>query len=91
MARRFSLRLALIVAVGLAVRLVYLWASRKGTCNFLYPADRPPGCAGDSYVYHYGARLLADGKGFIVPTDYVVSGGTVHKAGYGEALSSVLH
>jgi hypothetical protein len=80
-ARRFTLRLGLVVAVGLAVRLAYLWFSRKGTCNFTYPADRPPGCAGDSYVYHWGARLLAEGKGFIVPTDYIVSGGTVHKAG----------
>jgi hypothetical protein len=79
--RRFSFRLALVVALGLAVRLAYLWFSRKGTCNFLYPADRPAGCAGDSYVYHWGGRLLAEGKGFIVPTDYIASGGAVHKAG----------
>ena len=52
--RRTSDRLAL----GLAVRLLYLWFSRHGTCNFLLPDDRPQGCAGDSYVYHFQARLL---------------------------------
>ncbi len=79
MARRFSVRLGAVVAVGLAVRLLYLWLSRHGTCNFLLPEDRPQGCAGDSYVYHFQARLLVEGKGWITPTDYYVSGGTVLK------------
>jgi 4-amino-4-deoxy-L-arabinose transferase-like glycosyltransferase len=73
--------LALIIAAGLALRLAYLWFSRKGACDFDLPQDRPAGCAGDSYVYHFGARLLAEGKGFIVPTDYIVSDGAIRKAG----------
>ena len=73
MARRFSLRLALIVAVGLAVRLVYLWASRKGTCNFLYPADRPPGVRRRRAVDRVGQS--ADGGRGAVRRD-AVDGGT---------------
>jgi 4-amino-4-deoxy-L-arabinose transferase-like glycosyltransferase len=46
--------------LGLAVRLGYV---------FLYQYHVHIG--GDSFYYHYGANLLADGKGFIQPYDYV--------------------
>ncbi len=81
--RRFVFRLLVIVALAFALRMAYFWFSRKGLCDFTYVNDLGyhRGCPGDSYVYHHGANLLAEGKGFIVPTDYYVSGGTTRKAG----------
>ncbi len=69
--------------MAFALRMAYFWFSRKGVCDFTYPLDYfySPGCPGDSSVYHHGANLLADGLGFIVPTDYFASGGTTLKAG----------
>ncbi len=54
--RRFAWALAGIAALGLAIRLVYILGYRRHL-NF----------GGDAFVYHAGANLLADGKGFIWP------------------------
>ncbi|HEX4902328.1 MAG TPA: glycosyltransferase family 39 protein [Acidimicrobiales bacterium] len=56
--RWFRWGLLAIVAVAVAIRLVYA----LGTV-----ADDP--VSGDSYYYHHAARLLADGEGMIFPYD----------------------
>ncbi len=81
--------MVLPIVVGVVIRLVYLWAVQRTQC----PAPGWEGgvpmpgtasrCPGDSYVYHYGADLLAQGKGFVIPTDYRVTGGAVARA-YGD-------
>ena len=54
--RRFAWALAAIVALAFAIRLVYILRYRQ-QLHF----------GGDAFVYHAGANLLADGKGFIWP------------------------
>jgi len=54
--RRFLGWLAAAVVLGAAIRFPYLWFDRRHV-EFL----------GDSYYYHRGANLLADGEGFINP------------------------
>jgi hypothetical protein len=56
---RFARRLSVITVAALAGRLGYVLAVRRHT-----PAW------GDAFVYHNGANLLADGKGFIDPGRY---------------------
>jgi hypothetical protein len=46
--------------VGLAVRVAYILIVRR---------DVLPG--GDSFFYHFGARLLVEGHGFIEPTPFI--------------------
>jgi 4-amino-4-deoxy-L-arabinose transferase-like glycosyltransferase len=58
--RFFERRLATIAGAGLALRLVYVVAVRTHSG---LPAP-------DAYLYHYGANLLAQGKGFIDPYVY---------------------
>lgn len=53
--------LAAIAAVALAVRVAYVLLVR-----------RHPPLVGDAYQFHYGANLLADGKGFIDALGYKV-------------------
>jgi 4-amino-4-deoxy-L-arabinose transferase-like glycosyltransferase len=55
--------LTAIAAVGLAVRLGYVFGWQYGV---------PIG--GDSFYYHNAANLLADGRGFIDPYDYHTRG-----------------
>lgn len=57
--RRFCIAVASTVAVGLAVRLAYIWFERRGL-----PVN------GDARYYHEGANLLAEGKGFVEPYLY---------------------
>lgn len=54
--RRFWWALGGVAALALAVRLVYIFGFRQ-QLHF----------GGDAFVYHAGANLLADGKGFIWP------------------------
>jgi hypothetical protein len=61
--RRFLSRLALITLLGLAVRLAFV---------LLVKRDQP--VWGDTYVYHWGARLLADGHGLIEPLRFNATG-----------------
>ncbi len=56
---QFERRLAAITLLALAGRIAYTLAARHDT-----PAW------GDSFSYHYGANLLADGRGFIDPLRY---------------------
>jgi len=53
---RWRLRLALIVIVGLATRVGYVFAYRRHAAP-----------TGDAFYFHYQADLLAAGKGFIDP------------------------
>ena len=55
-ARWFGWGLAGVAALGLAIRLIYIFGWHQHD-NF----------GGDSLFYHAGANLLADGKGFISP------------------------
>jgi hypothetical protein len=77
------LLVVLPIVAGVAIRLVYLWAVHRTQC----PAPWWEGgtgttrCPGDSQLYHYGANLVADGKGFVLPTDFRYSGGLIEKAG----------
>jgi 4-amino-4-deoxy-L-arabinose transferase-like glycosyltransferase len=61
--KRFYGWLALVTLVGLGVRLAYVLVEKR---------DQPIG--GDAYYYHWQARLLAEGKGFIAPLHYNVTG-----------------
>ncbi|MCW2548450.1 MAG: hypothetical protein JWN96_2910, partial [Mycobacterium sp.] len=65
--------------LGLTVRLGYV---------FIYQYHVPIG--GDSFYYHYGANLLADGKGFIQPYDYYQRGWTVQAAEHPPLYIAVL-
>ena len=58
--RRFLQWLVAIVVVGAAVRLGYVWFDRRHAGMVF----------NDGYYYHYGANLLADGRGFINPFDW---------------------
>ncbi|HWS44937.1 MAG TPA: glycosyltransferase family 39 protein [Acidimicrobiia bacterium] len=57
--RVFITRLALIAAVGLAVRVTFVLVARRTT---------KPG--GDDFYYHWLGILLARGKGFVDPTTW---------------------
>lgn len=57
--RRFRTQLALVGAAGFLVRLAYIVFERRGVV-----------VNGDSYAYHQGANLLADGHGFIEPFSF---------------------
>jgi 4-amino-4-deoxy-L-arabinose transferase-like glycosyltransferase len=70
--RAFTLAFLAIIAAGFLVRLAYVWFARRGSCGAAILVD---GCPGDSWVYHTSANLLADGKGWIATSDYVLSHG----------------
>jgi 4-amino-4-deoxy-L-arabinose transferase-like glycosyltransferase len=57
-----------VTLIAFALRLAYFWIERKGVCG---EAVLTNGCAGDSWVYHNSANLLAEGRGFISPADWV--------------------
>lgn len=66
---RFWIGLAFVAIVALAIRVAYIWLERRGL---------PVG--GDSRYYHEGANLLAEGKGFIDPYQYLDAGRAVPAA-----------
>lgn len=66
--RRYLVAVLLVAIVAFALRLAYAWFARDGVCGTEVLTN---GCAGDSWVYHNSANLLADGKGFISPADWV--------------------
>jgi len=59
----FPVGLGLCVAVGAVVRIWYVLAVRSQ-----HPV------IGDAYFYHHAANLLADGRGWIVPLDFLEHG-----------------
>lgn len=63
MSRQFYRRLALITLLGLAVRLAFVLLVKRDQAVW-----------GDSYVYHWGARLLAEGHGLIEPLRFNATG-----------------
>ena len=65
--------------LGLTVRLGYV---------FIYQYH--PFIGGDSYTYHYGANLLADGKGFIQPREYREHGLIVQAADHAPLYTLLL-
>ena len=65
----FKARLWLIVLAGLAWRVGYVLVTKRHTPVW-----------GDPFAYHYGANLLAQGKGFIDPLRYEVFGQTYPSA-----------
>jgi 4-amino-4-deoxy-L-arabinose transferase-like glycosyltransferase len=84
--RRRWLLVALPIVIGVVIRLVYLWGVHRTQCPAAWwddpsaPRDLAGRCPGDSYVYHYGANLLVQGKGLVIPTDYRLSGGVAARA-----------
>jgi 4-amino-4-deoxy-L-arabinose transferase-like glycosyltransferase len=76
--RRFWFALGAIVVLAVGVRIGYLvgWKRDAEPCTIFPPKQ----LCGDAVVYHVGARLLVDGKGFIRPIDYTVSGRVFHSA-----------
>lgn len=67
--RRFWIGMAIVVAVAVAVRVTYIWMARRGLA-----------VGGDSRYYHEGANLLAKGKGFVDPYQYLDAGRSVQAA-----------
>jgi len=61
--RRFVLWLVAIAAAGLAWRVIYIVAWRRNMVVW-----------GDAYFYHHSANLIADGKGWIYPLQYLQNG-----------------
>ena len=59
----FRTRLWLIVLAGFAWRVGYVLVTKRHAVVW-----------GDASYYHYGANLLAEGKGFINPLNYVLFG-----------------
>ena len=78
--RWFRLGLALLALLALVIRIVYVlgW-------------HHPERIGGDAFYYHYGANLLADGKGFLNPFrliyDHLHTPGANHPPLYLMALS----
>jgi 4-amino-4-deoxy-L-arabinose transferase-like glycosyltransferase len=68
-ARRFAIWLAVVAALGLALRLIYLEAAPMTLIS------------GDGSYFHVGANLLAEGKGYIQPYAYAYSYGAVRIPG----------
>jgi 4-amino-4-deoxy-L-arabinose transferase-like glycosyltransferase len=58
--RRFAWRLTFVASVGFALRVAYILIVRRNAA-----------VQGDGLYYHFGANLLAQGHGFIVPLQYV--------------------
>jgi len=59
---RFATALLLITVVGFGVRLAFI------------ATEAPEKVGGDALYYHEGAKLLADGKGYIDPYRYLFGG-----------------
>ncbi|MGB3412319.1 MAG: glycosyltransferase family 39 protein, partial [Microthrixaceae bacterium] len=74
--KRFLTWLAAILAVGLTVRLGFVFI-RQSSVELT---------GGDAFWYHFQAQLVADGRGFLHPFDYFKSGivapGADHPPGF---------
>lgn len=85
--RRFALALILIVAAGLAWRLVYILAIRK-TVGINGPNDYF--LNGDAFYYHEQANLIARGWWFVEPVQFLRQGLTLPSAGHPPFTSAFL-
>ena len=65
-----------MLAVGIRVGYLVGWKRDAEPCTIFPPKQ----LCGDAVVYHEGAKLLVDGKGFIRPIDYELSGRIFHSA-----------
>src|SRR5437660_1279207 len=68
---RFNAWLIAIVAAGVTLRLVYVYVLTPGTHGI-----------GDWYFFHWQANLLAEGRGFIEPFKWIVTGRAVPTAAH---------
>ena len=68
--RRFVGALVVIVLVGAAIRLGYVWFDRRHADEVF----------NDGFYYHHGANLLADGHGFVNPFEWVLQGRSLQSA-----------
>ena len=68
--RRFLGGLVVIVLIGAAIRLGYVWFDRRHAAEIF----------NDGFYYHYGANLLADGHGFVNPFEWVLRGRSLQSA-----------
>ena len=69
--RSFRARLAGIVALGVALRLVYVLAIAPSTAIFT-----------DGFFFHFVGKALADGHGYVNPADLFFKGHSVPTAGH---------
>jgi 4-amino-4-deoxy-L-arabinose transferase-like glycosyltransferase len=76
--RQFWFALGAVVMLAVAIRVGYLvgWKRDAEPCTIFPPKE----LCGDAVVYHEGAKLLVDGKGFIRPIEYEVNGQVIHSA-----------
>ena len=74
--RTFTVVFVALVVAGFLLRLAYVWFARRNSCGAAILVD---GCPGDSWVYHTSANLLADGKGWIETSTYVLSHGRIRR------------
>ena len=86
-ARTYVLWLLAITAIGLAVRLAFYWFAQRNTCGSGILVE---GCGGDSWFYHTTANLLADGRGFISPTQWVLNQSSQPAADHPPLFSVIL-
>lgn len=74
--RHFRAALGVIMAVGLAVRVTFVLVRQSGVELV----------TGDAFWYHFQAKLVAEGRGFLHPFDYykdgIVAPGADHPPGF---------
>jgi len=85
--RRYLLWLLVITAVAFVLRVAFYWFAQRGTCGSGILVE---GCGGDSWFYHTSANLLADGRGFISPTEWVLDGTRAPAADHPPLFSVIL-
>jgi 4-amino-4-deoxy-L-arabinose transferase-like glycosyltransferase len=76
----FAAWLLVIVAAGVAIRVLYT----------LLEAPWPPPALDDQFDFRIGAQLLAEGHGFIRPTEYVFNGRSIATAQHPPLYTLVL-
>jgi 4-amino-4-deoxy-L-arabinose transferase-like glycosyltransferase len=78
--RHFAAVLSGIVAVGFAVRMAFI----------LVRQSKAPLTGGDAYWYHFQAKLVADGQGFLHPFEYFKEGRSVPGADHPPGMTVIL-
>ena len=78
--RRFWIILGLIMALGLAIRVAFI----------LIRQSNAPFSTGDAYWYHFQAKLVADGKGFLNPFQYYRNGVVTQGGDHPPGLVAIL-